>query len=187
MLIFKGSSNPQILKKMKFVHLSTLVALFATFFTSCGMPRVSYSRGGSCPPGYGGQSYGQPYGQPGYGGQYGQQPRNMAPRWAAAPYYGGTQNNGSMAWDGRSTVVRFPQGAQQFGEVTQPLPVQGYSQPLYQPQQPQPLMNGSYVPPSPPRLTASGNMATCPSCHARIGNAPRGAFPCQRCNATVSN
>jgi hypothetical protein len=109
----------------------------------------------------------------------------MAPPWAAAPFYGGVQNNGSMAWDGRSNVVRFPQSAQQFGSVNGPLPVQGgFNPPLYGPMTGgRPGFQGGGA----PRLVPSGRTVTCPGCRAPISNAPSGTFACQRCNTMVHN
>lgn len=157
---------------MKYTHLlHLLVAAFAVFLTSCG---------GCGQPGFGRQGFG-----PGFGGGFGRPPRNMAPPWAAAPFYGGVQNNGSMAWDGRSNVVRFPQSAQQFGSVNGPLPVQGgFNPPLYGPMTGgRPGFQGGGA----PRLVPSGRTVTCPGCRAPISNAPSGTFACQRCNTMVHN
>lgn len=153
-----------------------IAALTAVFLTSCAGPCMQ--------PGFGQPGFG--FGQPGFG--FGQMPptAGRAPRWSGVPFYGGVQDNGSVAWNGQSTVVRFPQHAQQFGSVAGPLPVQGgfNNPPLYGPMT---VGNPGFQGGGAPRLVPSGQTVACPQCRSRIGNAPRGRFTCQKCGGTVSN
>lgn len=162
---------------MKNTHLLLVVALLATFLPSCTA-------------GYGGRQYGcgvpqGGFGQPGFGPQ-GFPGGN---RYSAYVPARGVQNNGEMTWDGRSSVVRFPAHAQQFGSnvASGPTPFGPGGAPVYGQSPGYGIGYQQPVASAAPQLVPSGRSITCPKCSAKIGNAPRGRFPCQRCGAVVSN
>ena len=122
----------------------------------------------------------QQCGNPQYGGTvpYGTSQYGSVPYGSSQYGYSGNQvqDNGSLRWDHHSSVVRVPisgnsrnqspYGTSQYGTPT------NYGQPMGS-------SGGQFQP--------SGRTVVCPGCGQRIGNAPSGTFPCQKCGATVQN
>lgn len=112
---------------------------------------------------YGSSFGGIPYSGSQYGSQYGSSGNQV-------------QDNGSLRWDHHSSVVKIPISGNSrrsySGAPTNYGNTGSYGQPM--------SSGGS-------RYQPSGRTVVCPGCGQRIGNAPAGTFPCQKCGATVSN
>ncbi len=201
---------------MKFIQI--LAAAFAAFLPACS---IGYRNPCGQVSGYSaGVGYG--FGQPGFnqfgGGSQFAGPGGYGPggpSMQGQPRNYGVQNNGSMAWDKRSSVVRMPQSVNQFGAALPsrfgPTPNGGYmptgnqafggggpSGPYINTGgNPGGVLNGGYnggygqpgyaQQTMAPRMVPSGRTVNCPGCGVPIGNAPSGRFPCQRCGQLVTN
>jgi hypothetical protein len=81
---------------------------------------------------------------------------------------GGDQNNGSLDWDRRSSVVHIPISGNSRNRTYGGSPTSG-----------RPTSSGGQG------LRPSGKAARCDSCGVTANNAPFPPFSCQRCGATV--